>query len=128
MSVARSRVLTKYSYGTLVPLPRVDVRPTFRKVKKWNANPLSVFILGGLLVIIFLILVLPQVDLLDTAFHRGSSPVALKARFTSAPVFAVISAVTHSNRSFSFKSNDPLFLPAAESAEAVSVLLCNFRC
>lgn len=106
----------------------MEVRPNFHKVKKWNANPLTVFILGGLLVIILLILVLPQVDLLDTAFHRGSSPVALKARFTSAPVLAVISAVSRLNGGFLFKRNDQLLLPAAESAEAVSVLLCNFRC
>jgi hypothetical protein len=97
-------------------------------VKKWNANPLSVMILAGLLVIIFLILVLPQVDLLDTAFHRGSSPVALKARFTAPPVFAVVAAVTHRGDGPSFSRNDQLFLPVAESAEAVSILLCNFRC
>jgi hypothetical protein len=101
---------------------------SFLRVKKWNANPLSVVILTGLLVIIFLILVLPQVDLLDTAFHRGSSPVALKARFTSAPVFAVVAAVTYRNGGSSLNRSDQLFLPAAESAEAVSILLCNFRC
>jgi hypothetical protein len=111
-----------------VLLPQIDVRPNFHKVKKWNASPLTVFILGGLLVIIFLILVLPQVDLLDTAFHRGSSPVALKARFTSAPVFAVVAAVSHRDADPSLHRNDQLFLPVADSAEGVSSLLCIFRC
>jgi hypothetical protein len=124
----QSRDFEKITYGTLVPLLQIDVRPTFRKVKKWNANPLTVFILGGLLVIIFLILVLPQVDLLDTAFHRGSSPVALKARFTSAPVFAVVAAVSHLSGSFSLNRSDQLFQPIAESVEGVSSLFCIFRC
>jgi hypothetical protein len=124
----RSRESEKVTYGTLVPLPQIDVRPSFRKVKKWNANPSTLFILGGLLVIIFLILVLPQVDLLDTAFHRGSSPVALKARFTSAPVFAVVAAVTHRDGDLSLHSNDQLFLPDTDSGEGVSSLLCIFRC
>jgi hypothetical protein len=117
-----------FTYGTFVPLPTPNVRPTFPKVKKWNANPLSLFILGGLLVVIFLILVLPQVDLLDTAFHRGSSPVALKARFTAAPVFAVVAAVSHENASSVFQRSDQLFPPVADSADTVSSLLCNFRC
>jgi hypothetical protein len=97
-------------------------------VAKWNAKPLTVLILSGLLVIIFLILVLPQVDLLDTAFHRDSSPVALKAQFTSAPVFDVIAAVTSTNAGFSFKRHDQPFLPAADSGDTVSALLCSFRC
>jgi hypothetical protein len=111
-----------------VPLLRLVLKITFLKVKKWNANPLSVVILAGMLVIIFLILVLPQVDLLDTAFHRGSSPVALKARFTAPPVFAVVAAVTHRDGGSLLNRNDQLYLPVAESAEAASILLCNFRC
>jgi hypothetical protein len=118
----------EFTYGTLVPLHPLGQNPTFPRVSKWNAKPLTVLILSGLLVIIFLILVLPQVDLLDTAFHRNSSPVALKAQFTSAPVFDVIAAVTSRNAGFSFKRHDQSFLPAADSGETVSALLCSFRC
>ena len=118
----------KFTYGTFVPLLPQAQNPTFPTVSKWNAKPLTVLILSGLLVIIFLILVLPQVDLLDTAFHRDSSPVALKAQFTSAPVFDVIAAVTSTNAGFSFKRHDQPFLPAADSCETVSALLCSFRC
>ena len=120
--------LEKYTYGTLVPLHPESQNPTFLRVSKWNAKPLTVLVLSGLLVIIFLILVLPQVDLLDTAFHRDSSPVALKAQFTSAPAFDVIAAVTGTNAGFSFKRYDQPFLPAADSADTVSALLCSFRC
>lgn len=38
------------------------------------------------LVLFATILVLPQVDLPDFAFQRGTAPVAVKARFSSAPV------------------------------------------
>ena len=37
-----------------------------------------------------LILVLPQVDLPDFTFHRGSAPVAAKAKLISPPVTAVV--------------------------------------
>ena len=124
----RGTVLEKFTYGTLVPLRTGSQDPTFLRVSKWNAKPLTVLILSGLLVIIFLILVLPQVDLLDTAFHRDSSPVALKAQFTSAPAFDVIAAVTGTNAGFSFKRYDQPFLPAADSADTVSAFLCSFRC
>jgi hypothetical protein len=38
-----------------------------------------------LLFLITLILILPEVDLPDTAFHGGSAPVDVHARVTSAP-------------------------------------------
>lgn len=42
-------------------------------------------ILLGVLAVIVLIVILPQVDLLDTAFHRNTSPLGIRAACTSAP-------------------------------------------
>jgi hypothetical protein len=48
-------------------------------------------VLLGTLAVIVLIVVLPQVDLLDTAFHRNTSPLGIRARVNS-PAFSVLSA------------------------------------
>ncbi len=116
-------------YGTFVPLFPKSWYSTFLKVSKWNINSWSVAILVGMMVLFVLILVLPQVDLLDTAFHRDSAPTAIKARSTSAPVFAVVKAalpVSHVESSSPGNSNQ-LLLPASDSTEVAS-LLCIFRC
>lgn len=44
------------------------------------------------LVLIMVILILPQVNLPDSAFHRGTSPTTLKSSLTSAPVAVAVSA------------------------------------
>ncbi|MBZ5572876.1 MAG: hypothetical protein LAO09_13475 [Acidobacteriia bacterium] len=48
-------------------------------------------LLLGTLAVIVLIVILPQVDLLDTAFHCNTSPLGIHARCTSAPA-ALLSA------------------------------------
>jgi hypothetical protein len=59
---------------------------------RWTINPSRLFVLLSLLFLIFLILVLPQVDLPDTAFHRGTAPVDVHSRVTSAPGLMVVGA------------------------------------
>jgi hypothetical protein len=59
---------------------------------RWTIKPSCWFVLMSLLFLIFLILVLPQVDLPDTAFHRGTGPVDVHSRVTSAPGLVVVSA------------------------------------
>jgi succinate dehydrogenase hydrophobic anchor subunit len=62
----------------------------------WKVNAASLIILGGLVFLMLLIVVLPDVDLPDTAFHRGTAPVVVHAQFTAAPTAAtVIAAVLH---------------------------------
>ena len=46
----------------------------------WTLKPVGLSVLFGLLFIFVLILVLPQVDLLDTAFHRDTTPSAVHSR------------------------------------------------
>jgi hypothetical protein len=89
---------------------------------RWTINPWRLFVLVSLLFLIFLILVLPQVDLPDTAFHRGTSPVDVHSRVTSAPGLVVVgldvrlsfSAYTASHRaehSLVFAHATSAFLP-----------------
>ena len=51
--------------------------------------------LMSLLFLIVLILVLPQVDLPDTAFHRDTAPVDVHARVTATPVLSMGMVVSH---------------------------------
>ena len=68
----------------------IDIRLTFcQKVKdnmaRWKIKPSSLVILGSVIFVMLLIVVLPDVDLLDTAFQRGTAPIAVHAQGTSAP-------------------------------------------
>jgi hypothetical protein len=105
-----------------------DTKPYFFYVSNWNANPMFLAILAGTLVVIALILVLPQVDLLDTAFHRGNSPIAARARLTSAPLLAVVTPVARADGGISFDRNDRALPPVPGAADVASSLLCSFRC
>jgi len=60
---------------------------------RWTIDPSRLFVLLSWLLLITLILVLPQVDLPDTAFHRGTAPVDVHSRITSAPGLLSVSAV-----------------------------------
>ena len=52
---------------------------------RWKIKPSSLVILGSVIFVMLLIVVLPDVDLLDTAFQRGTAPIAVHAQGTSAP-------------------------------------------
>ena len=62
-----------------------EIRVTFGAMGRWTIKRPALFVLMSLLFLILLILVLPEVDLPDTAFHRGTAPVDVHARVTSAP-------------------------------------------
>src|SRR5215831_3361925 len=59
-------------------------------MRHWTVRRLSVCLLLGVLTVIVLVLVLPQVDLLDTAFQGGTAPIAAHARGTSKPAFQTL--------------------------------------
>ena len=52
---------------------------------RWTISRGALVLLMGFLVLIVVILILPDIDLLDTAFHRGTAPVLEHSRVTSAP-------------------------------------------
>ena len=60
---------------------------------QWNVKPSIVFILSCVFFLMLLIVVLPNVDLPDTAFHRGTAPVLVYARATSAPISVILAGV-----------------------------------
>jgi hypothetical protein len=62
-------------------------------MKRWKINPVSLAVLGCLVFLMLLILVLPDVDLPDFTFHRGTAPVLLHAQATAAPAVTMIAAV-----------------------------------
>lgn len=72
-------------------LPKGSIDSPYRRrlrsfvMGSFTIRPLGLAVLFGFLAVITLILVLPQVDLLDTAFQRSTSPLAIHARSTTAP-------------------------------------------
>ena len=99
-------------------------------MSNWNIKTPTLIILGGLIFLMLLILVLPDVDLPDTAFHRGTAPVVVHAQVTSAPPAVIVAVLTpiHSfaphlwgmYRSVAFSDAlDPNFRP---------ILLQSIRC
>ena len=62
---------------------------------QWNIRPSAVFILSGVIFLMLLIVVLPDVDLPDAAFHGGTAPVLVHAQAVSAPAAMTIIAALH---------------------------------
>lgn len=68
---------------------------------RWTIDGSRLSFLLSWLLLITLILILPQVDLPDTAFHRGTAPVDVHSRITSAPSLLSVGTVIP----FSFSAN-----------------------
>ena len=52
---------------------------------RWRIKPSSLVVLGCATLAILLLVVLPDVDPLDTAFQRGTAPTSIHAQATSPP-------------------------------------------
>jgi len=62
-------------------------------MKRWNISSAALIVLGCMVVLMLLIVVLPDdVDLPDTAFHRGTAPIAVHSQATSAPSLVTVLA------------------------------------
>ena len=61
-------------------------------MSRWNINTSALVILSCLICIMLLIVVLPDVDLLDIAFHQGTAPLVAHARARVSPVTIAIAA------------------------------------
>jgi hypothetical protein len=53
---------------------------------QWKVKSSTLFVLACMLGLMLLIVVLPGVDLPDTAFHRGTAPVIVHTQANSAPL------------------------------------------
>ncbi|MGA8150016.1 MAG: hypothetical protein WB952_03645 [Terriglobales bacterium] len=60
----------------------------------WKISRASLLLLAGVLTVIVLVLVLPQIDLPATAFHRGTAPVVEHARASSSPGLLTVRILT----------------------------------
>lgn len=103
---------------------------TERIMSRWKVNTSTVFILTSLIFIMLLIVVLPDVDLPDTAFHRGTAPVVVHTQATSAPV-AIAFAVAF-QWSDTTKNHPPFYQPGSliitPEPNSRSILLRSIRC
>jgi hypothetical protein len=100
----------------------IEICVTFCAMERWTIGPWSLFVLMGLLFLIVVILILPEVDLPDTAFHGGTAPVDVHSRVTSAPGllpvraaatfdFSAHPASRHREQSLAFAHSTSSYLP-----------------
>jgi len=109
---------------------RSKLGKTVASMSRWNVKLPTLFVLGGLVFLMLVIVVLPDVDLPDTAFHRGTAPVVVHSQANSAPAPVVVASSVKSQsgtrdvlarqRSTDFHlTPDPNFRP---------ILLQSLRC
>jgi len=99
-------------------------------MERWTIKPSYVFVLLSLLFLVALILVLPQVDLPDTAFNRGTAPVDVHAHSTSAPGLLGIGTVVSLHfqaHTTSRRSEKPMVYGYATSS-SLPLLHRSLRC
>jgi hypothetical protein len=77
-----------------------------------------------------LILVLPQVDLPDFAFHRGTAPIVARARASAPPMLAAGTFPTRSRPTIQFGQEDKQRCRLSNHAAPRSLLslLCTLLC
>ena len=97
-------------------------------MSRWNLKASSLCILGCVVVLMLLIVVLPDVDLPDVAFHRENAPLLVHIHANAAPSAAAVAIV--------FQLPDALrtsgLLTERRQLSAriqfPRILLCSFRC
>jgi hypothetical protein len=99
-------------------------------MSRWNAKASTLFILSCLAVIMLLIVVLPDVDLPDTAFHRGTAPILVHARATTAPATVNIATIFQlpSTEPIRRPNHEPVGLNAHPDPNFRPILLRSIRC
>jgi hypothetical protein len=94
----------------------------------FRLKPTRLLLLLGVLATITLVLVLPQIDLLDTAFQRNSSPLALRAHFHSAPLIGALVSVSGISPSTNFPSESRLHASHYTAGISLSPITLPLRC
>ena len=62
-------------------------------MSQWNVKRSSVLLLLGVFVVMFVIVIAPDWDLPDAAFHGGNAPVVVHALATSASAAATVTSL-----------------------------------
>src|SRR5258708_5565504 len=64
-------------------------------MSRWTISSGGLFLLGFAVFVIVMLVVLPEVDPLDTAFHRGTAPAVVHANATSTPAILSLAVPFH---------------------------------
>jgi len=103
-TLGQERCLTVHSgTGTSGELLKNTWKAIFSDMGRWKVGARCVVVLCFALLIILLVQILPQVDLLDTAFQRGTAPVVVHARTSGSIVLREFAALLD----FPFSSSVP---------------------
>jgi hypothetical protein len=96
----------------------------------FTVKPWALVVLLGVLAVITLVLVLPQVDLQDTAFQRDTSPLALRSLGASAPLVSASAALFRFSlgMGISLRSEDEELPIHALLSEPLQTLKHSLRC
>lgn len=99
-------------------------------MSRWNVRASTLFILGSLTLIMLLIVVLPDVDLLDTAFQRGTAPVLVHAQANAAPAAVAVASLFQPSRAdrITRRLHEPRGLSADPDPNFIPILLRSIRC
>ena len=90
-------------------------------MSRWNISTAAVVILGIVVGFMLIIVVLPDVDLPDTAFQQGTAPLLVHARATVTPLVVAVAAV------FQLPQIVQFWDPDCEPEFVASTLDPNFR-
>ena len=99
-------------------------------MSQWNIKPSGLLILACVIFLMLLIVVLPDVDLPDAAFHNDTAPAVVHAHATSAPGAIHRAAACPnpvSDPALRFQ-NQPRSCPAHTPPNLRPILLRSIRC
>ena len=90
-------------------------------MSRWNINTPKLLILSILVAFMLVIVILPDVDLPATAFHRGTAPLVVHARATTPPPAVSVAGL------FQFPATVRFWRPDRDLESVASQLHPNFR-
>lgn len=99
-------------------------------MSRWNVKASTLILLGSVVFVVLLLVVLPNVDPPDTAFHRGTAPVVVHAQATAVPLSIVIASALPGPNPI---AHDWMTLGLSVSRVVLPtnsrpILLCTIRC
>jgi hypothetical protein len=99
-------------------------------MSRWNVKTSTLILLGSVVFIVLLLVVLPNVDPPDTAFHRGTAPVVVHAQATATPPATLVASAFQIANAVA-QEWIPLRLAASavvSPPDSLPILLCSIRC
>jgi hypothetical protein len=99
-------------------------------MSRWKIHTSARWILGSVFVLMLIIVILPDVDLPDTAFHRGTAPVVVHSQATAAPtsVPVALSFQVAREQGNTCRANQPSEFHAGSGPNFRPILFRSIRC